>query len=205
MAKLGLKLNPSTFHSALMSSYLLRWLLKVSKAGKSLREESFGDDHEYRLTKYLLDGYDAGVRPAKNSSQPLAVVFGLSLHHIIDVDEKNQILTTNCWVTQVWTDHHLKWNTSEFAGIRVIRVPYNRVWRPDTILYNNADPQYSSAVINTNVIVSHTGEVVWLSHGIFRSSCDINVEFFPFDEQRCVLKWASWTYDGYQVRSTSEF
>lgn len=51
-------------------------------------------------------------------------------------DEKNQILTTNCWVTQIWTDHHLKWNASEFAGIRVIRVPYNRVWRPDTILYN---------------------------------------------------------------------
>ncbi|PBC34895.1 Neuronal acetylcholine receptor subunit alpha-10 [Apis cerana cerana] len=63
----------------------------------------------------------------------------------------------------------------------------------------SADPQYSSAVINTNVIVSHTGEVVWLSHGIFRSSCDIDVEFFPFDEQRCVLKWASWTYDGYQL------
>ena len=64
---------------------------------------------------------------------------------------------------------------------------------------NSADPQYSSAVINTNVIVSNTGEVVWLSHGIFRSSCDIDVEYFPFDEQRCVLKWASWTYDGYQV------
>ncbi|CAB0043657.1 unnamed protein product [Trichogramma brassicae] len=60
--------------------------------------------------------------------------------------------------------------------------------------------QYSSAVINTNVIVSHTGEVVWLSHGIFRSSCDIDVEYFPFDEQRCVLKWASWTYDGYQLQ-----
>ncbi|XP_012281347.1 neuronal acetylcholine receptor subunit alpha-9 [Orussus abietinus] len=159
----------------------------------------FCDEHEYRLTKHLLEDYDAGVRPAENSSRPLTVVFGLSLHHIIDVDEKNQILTTNCWVTQVWTDHHLKWNTSEFAGIRVIRVPYNRVWRPDTILYNNADPQYSSSVINTNVIVSYTGQVVWLSHGIFRSSCDIDVEFFPFDEQRCELKWASWTYDGYQL------
>lgn len=43
------------------------------------------DEHEYRLTRHLLDGYDAGVRPAKNSSKPLVVVFGLSLHHIIDV------------------------------------------------------------------------------------------------------------------------
>ncbi|CAG5075579.1 Similar to CHRNA7: Neuronal acetylcholine receptor subunit alpha-7 (Gallus gallus) [Cotesia congregata] len=165
-------------------------------------------DDEHRLAKYLLDNYDAGVRPAKNSTQPLVVIFGLSLHHIIDVDEKNQILTTNCWVTQTWTDYHLQWNTSEFAGIQVIRVPYNRVWRPDIILYNKltscADPQYSSAVINTNVIISHTGQVVWLSHGIFRSSCNIDVEFFPFDEQKCLLKWASWTYDGYQLESQSE-
>lgn len=40
---------------------------------------------EYRLMKHLLDGYDAGARPAKNSSQPLVVIFGLALHHIIDV------------------------------------------------------------------------------------------------------------------------
>ncbi|CAG9836554.1 unnamed protein product [Diabrotica balteata] len=62
-----------------------------------------------------------------------------------------------------------------------------------------ADPQFQSSVINTNVIVSNTGEVVWLSHGIYRSSCDINVEYFPFDLQSCQMKWASWTYDGYQV------
>lgn len=51
-------------------------------------------------------------------------------------DEKNQILTTNCWITQIWIDHHLKWNSSEFAGIKVIRIPYQRVWKPDIILYN---------------------------------------------------------------------
>jgi len=65
----------------------------------------------------------------------LYIPLGLTIYNLFQ-DEKNQILTTNCWVTQVWTDHHLKWNASEFAGIRVIRVPYNRVWRPDTILYN---------------------------------------------------------------------
>ena len=31
----------------------------------------------------------------------LQVWFGLSVHHIIDVDEKNQILTVNCWVS-IW-------------------------------------------------------------------------------------------------------
>ncbi|XP_063915330.1 neuronal acetylcholine receptor subunit alpha-10-like [Zophobas morio] len=157
------------------------------------------DENEARLMRHLMANYDAAVRPVENSSLPLTVIFGISLHHIIDVDEKNQILTTNCWITQAWIDHHLRWNSSEFAGIKVIRIPYTRVWRPDLILYNNADPQFQSSVINTNVIVSSSGEVLWLSHGIYRSSCDINVEYFPFDLQSCHMKWASWTYDGYQV------
>lgn len=63
----------------------------------------------------------------------------------------------------------------------------------------SADSTYQTAVINTNVIVQYTGEVVWLSHGIYKSSCEINVEYFPFDSQDCYMKWASWTYDGYQV------
>lgn len=45
------------------------------------------------------------------------------------------------------------------GGIHVVRIPYQRVWRPDIILYNNADAQYTSSVINTNVIVSDNGEV----------------------------------------------
>ncbi|XP_068626749.1 neuronal acetylcholine receptor subunit alpha-3-like [Battus philenor] len=152
-----------------------------------------------------MDKYDASVRPVENSTQPLLVTFGVSLHHIIDVEEKDQLLTTNCWITQIWTDYHLRWNTSDFDGISVIRIPYERVWRPDIILYNNADPNYKSAVINTNVIVKHTGEVTWLSHGIYVSVCDINVEQFPFDIQLCTMKWASWTYDGFQLDLIKQF
>lgn len=44
-----------------------------------------GDEQEYRLTRYLMANYDASVRPAKNSSEALSVVFGVSLHSIIDV------------------------------------------------------------------------------------------------------------------------
>ncbi|XP_038207975.1 neuronal acetylcholine receptor subunit alpha-10-like isoform X1 [Zerene cesonia] len=166
---------------------------------------AFSCDEEYQLVRHLMDKYDPSVRPVENSSHPLLVTFGVSLHHIIDVEEKDQLLTTNCWITQIWTDHHLRWNTSDFDGISVIRIPYERVWKPDIILYNNADPNYRSAVINTNVIVKNTGEVTWLSHGIYVSVCDINVEQFPFDVQLCTMKWASWTYDGFQLDIQKQF
>ncbi|XP_071520246.1 neuronal acetylcholine receptor subunit alpha-10-like [Panulirus ornatus] len=174
-------------------------LCVILLSGQVLVVVVLGDEQEYRLTRYLMANYDASVRPARNSSEALSVVFGVSLHSIIDVDEKNQILTTNCWLTQIWTDAHLTWNATDFGGIQVIRVPFQRVWKPDIILYNNADAQYSAATINTNVIVTAAGQVTWLSHGIYRSSCDMNVEYFPFDIQSCKMMWASWTYDGYQL------
>jgi len=51
-------------------------------------------------------------------------------------NEESHLLTTNCGVKQVWTDHRLKWNASEFAGIKVVHLSNNRIWRPDIILYN---------------------------------------------------------------------
>ncbi|XP_068239767.1 neuronal acetylcholine receptor subunit alpha-3-like [Palaemon carinicauda] len=104
-------------------------------------EGILGDEQEYRLTRYLMANYDPSVRPAKNSTEALSVVFGLSLHSIIAVDEKNQILTTNCWLTQIWTDAHLTWNATDFGGIHVNRVPFQRAWKPDTVLYKKTiDP-----------------------------------------------------------------
>ncbi|XP_043197753.1 neuronal acetylcholine receptor subunit alpha-10-like [Amphibalanus amphitrite] len=160
---------------------------------------ALGDDHERRLLRYLLADYDRSVRPSQDAAKPLNVTFGMALTQIIDVDERNQILTTNCWLTQEWIDYSLTWNRSEFGGIPVIRLPHDRLWKPDILLYNNADSAYSNAILSTNIIVKADGNVTWLSSAIFKSSCSINVEFFPFDEQTCTMKFASWTYDGLQV------
>lgn len=56
--------------------------LGISILGSNLCK---ADDNEARLMKNLMANYDAGVRPAQNSSLPLTVIFGVSLHHIIDV------------------------------------------------------------------------------------------------------------------------
>ncbi len=95
-------------------------------------------EHEYRLTKYLMSNYEPSVRPASVATEALMVEYDVSLHQIIDVDEKNQILTTNCWITAKWIDSHLTWNASDFGDISTIRLPYDRVWLPDIILYNKS-------------------------------------------------------------------
>ncbi|KAK7079042.1 Neurotransmitter-gated ion-channel transmembrane region [Halocaridina rubra] len=61
------------------------------------------------------------------------------------------------------------------------------------------DADFMGDILNTNAIIYYTGEVELLSHGIFDSICGVDVEFYPFDQQTCELKFASWTYDKEQI------
>jgi hypothetical protein len=60
-------------------------------------------DVEMNLTRTLLNPivYDKSVRPALHHRDVTNVSFDLSLAQLIDVDEKNQIITTNQWLTMV--------------------------------------------------------------------------------------------------------
>ena len=66
------------------------------------------------------------------------------------------------------------------------------------VLYFSADGNYE-VTLRTKATLNPSGRIQWEPPVIYKSSCTINVEFFPFDEQLCVLKFGSWTYDGYQV------
>jgi nicotinic acetylcholine receptor, invertebrate len=44
-------------------------------------------------------------------------------------------------------------------------------------------------------MVYHTGEVVFPVLMKLRTTCKVNIQYFPFDRQVCGLKFASWIYD----------
>lgn len=157
-----------------------------------------GNPDAKRLYDDLLSNYNKLVRPVVNASDVLRVAIKLKLSQLIDVNLKNQIMATNLWVEQSWYDYKLRWEPKEYGGVEMLHVPSDHIWRPDIVLYNNADGYFEVKLV-TKATIHHHGQVEWKPPAIFKSSCEIDVEYFPFDEQTCSLKFGSWTYDGYKV------
>ncbi|XP_061873817.1 neuronal acetylcholine receptor subunit beta-3 isoform X2 [Colius striatus] len=155
-------------------------------------------ENEDALLKHLFEGYQKWVRPVENSNNTIKVLFGLKISQLVDVDEKNQLMTTNVWLKQEWIDHKLSWNPEEYGGITAIRVPSESLWLPDIVLFENADGRFEGSLM-TKAIVRYNGLVTWTPPASYKSSCTMDVTFFPFDRQNCSMKFGSWTYDGNMV------
>ncbi|XP_053514949.1 neuronal acetylcholine receptor subunit alpha-5 isoform X2 [Artibeus jamaicensis] len=162
-----------------------------------LAEPFFVAKHEDRLFKNLFQDYERWVRPVEHLHDKIRIKFGLAISQLVDVDEKNQLMTTNVWLKQEWRDVKLRWDPEDYGGIRVIRVPSDSLWTPDIVLFDNADGRFEGA--STKTVVRYDGTITWTPPANYKSSCTIDVTFFPFDLQNCSMKFGSWTYDGSQV------
>ncbi|XP_037774223.1 acetylcholine receptor subunit alpha-like 1 [Penaeus monodon] len=89
-----------------------------------------------RLYDDLLSNYNRLIRPVSNNSEKLTVKLGLKLSQLIDVNLKNQIMTSNVWVEQNWHDYKLRWNPDDYGGVEMLYVPSEHIWLPDIVLYN---------------------------------------------------------------------
>ncbi|KAF2364668.1 Neurotransmitter-gated ion-channel transmembrane domain [Trinorchestia longiramus] len=157
------------------------------------------DTTEHRLFSRLFAQYNKHIRPTIYGGEVTFVLFKLSLQDIMEMNTRSRMLRINTEMIMLWEDVHLSWDPMEYDNVTAIRVPHYQIWVPDIILFNTAEPDYESSILNTNAIIFHDGQIELLSHALFSSICDVNVEFYPFDEQICSLRFSSWTYENTEI------
>uniref|UniRef100_A0A8C5UPZ8 Cholinergic receptor nicotinic alpha 3 subunit n=1 Tax=Microcebus murinus TaxID=30608 RepID=A0A8C5UPZ8_MICMU len=136
---------------------------------------------EHRLFERLFEDYNEIIRPVANVSDPVIVHFEVSMSQLVKVDEVNQIMETNLWLKQV--------SATGLAGCAEVTA-----WRCPSSLSFSAVGDFQ-VDDKTKALLRYTGEVTWMPPAIFKSSCKIDVTYFPFDYQNCTMKFGSWSYD----------
>ncbi|XP_068718638.1 neuronal acetylcholine receptor subunit alpha-7-like isoform X1 [Montipora capricornis] len=169
-------------------------LLVVFLIFSSVFQEYYASRVEERLMNTILNDYNKRARPVQKETDVVNILLDIVLKQVMKVDEKEEVIATNVWVRQYWTDSRLSWNKTEYDGISQVILNPDKAWLPDVILLNSAERMTDERGAAARLVVSHNGNVSWLNPMLFTSSCEIDITYFPLDDQTCHLKFASWSY-----------
>ncbi|CDQ77928.1 unnamed protein product [Oncorhynchus mykiss] len=121
----------------------------------------------------------------------------MTLSQLVSLNEKNEEMTTNVFMNMVWQsiDYTFSYRIRSRSKKNVLRASWKQALY---ILIRHNDGQFDVALY-VNVLVYSDGTVNWLPPAIYRSSCPIEVAYFPFDWQNCTMVFRSYTYDSSEV------
>lgn len=151
-----------------------------------------------RLRQHLLDGYDKLVHPVEDHKDAVKVALGLALIHV-DLNERQSFMLVDAWMRMSWVDTNLRWDPSLFDNANTMHFGAEDLWKPDVLLYNNADEANIGHYGKTHFLVENDGQVLWVPPGHFKAYCRMSLRFWPFDHQICKLKFGSWTSHGNEI------
>ncbi|XP_078577208.1 neuronal acetylcholine receptor subunit alpha-10-like [Branchiostoma floridae x Branchiostoma japonicum] len=155
---------------------------------------------EREVANMLLAGYQKEGRPVRDPTQAVVTSLDVLLIQIIKLIPQRQVLVINFWIVQRWRDDFLKWDPAEYGNISTIRLGSENIWRPRLVNYNRQHAEGWSELPDTNAIVRSDGEVIWTYPITIHSTCVLDIARFPFDVQKCRLKFGSWTYDSLDLK-----
>ena len=67
----------------------------------------------------------------------------------------------------------MKWDPSEFGGLKQIHMGSQEIWRPDILLYNNADPTLRQPYGNAHFVVESDGTILWVPPAHLEGFCKL--------------------------------
>ncbi|XP_066270842.1 neuronal acetylcholine receptor subunit alpha-9-like [Branchiostoma lanceolatum] len=143
--------------------------------------------YEAELIQTLLKDYSTDARPVKDASTTVTVAIDVIIAQILEVNSREQIMTSNLWNRYHWVDEYLTWNVTKYGGIESIHTNSENIWRPDIVVYNRIQDEGFSSTPDTNAEVFYDGRVNWFHPVTVRSTCLMDVSRFPYDIQRCPI------------------
>ncbi|PNJ69112.1 HTR3E isoform 3 [Pongo abelii] len=131
-------------------------------------------------------------RPVTNISVPTRVNISFTMSAILDVNEQLHLLSSFLWLEMVWDNPFISWNPEECEGITKMSMAAKNLWLPDIFIVEltnvNKTPKDLTAY------VSNEGRIRYKKPMKVDSICNLDIFYFPFDQQNCTLTFSSFLY-----------
>ena len=141
---------------------------------------------ESHLQATLLTHYNRNVRPRSNRDESTDIELLMSLRSVTSLDELTGILVTVCIISVNWIDNNLIWDPAKHGNITEIIINKKFIWAPGLVVA--AAKVERLGVTTAQIHVTWYGKVTWQFGHVMHTTCDIDVTYFPFDTQECVLE-----------------
>lgn len=69
-------------------------------------------------------------------------------------------MKSNVWLRFVWMDYQLQWDEADYGGIGVLRLPPDKVWKPDIVLFNKYE--YQKNYLHASLILKNLAILIYL-------------------------------------------
>ena len=144
-------------------------------------------DDVVRLRSDVLKGYDKIVRPLRNQSEIMHVNITYDIGGIHEINEVEGTMTVFMLFYYGWIDERIRWNPVYYNNTYSLLLPADSVWKPELDLIIPADTDMSIESSMNTVRFFPNGAALWYPTSVIKVSCDINIEFYPFDTQKCPI------------------
>jgi len=171
-------------------------------------EKSCGvNSTRFCLMDEIFNEYDKTMRPTtkivNGKPAPVEVKLTLNFMQLLELNAKAESMKTSVYALFEWDDDRFTGVTPEHFSLNKtvfsfggFPVPVDKIWTPEIYLTNSADGKVD--FLPTNALV-YGAYIAWAPPAIFKSSCAIKVQYFPYDVQYCNLEFESF-YDPDDVK-----
>ncbi|KAL4003451.1 cation transporter family protein [Acanthocheilonema viteae] len=183
---------------------LLFALFYTMKAFRLLENEC--DSHIKKITEILdtlIDNttYDRRLRP-KHGEEPVNVGITIHVSSISAVSEVNMDFTVDFYLRQTWNDPRLAFSHYLYGILEnnidslIVGVDYLRkLWKPDTFFPNEKRSYFHITTTHNSFLrIYPNGNVLTSQRLTVTASCNMKLQLFPMDSQKCKLEIESYAY-----------
>ncbi|KAJ8962670.1 hypothetical protein NQ318_001064 [Aromia moschata] len=152
-----------------------------------------------KLKMALRCDYDATTRPVVSHLNATTVYFRVVMK-FFSLDINTNTLSIEAWMPTYWKDEHLTWTPADYNNITRIHLQTDEIWTPDVSIYNRASEGGDPTILSfTKCSVTSKGNVLCVPSVHVDALCVPNLSLYPFDTQRCDLRFGSWVHKGEEL------